>query len=351
MTTFLITGGCGFIGSHTCLSLLKRGYNLTIIDSNINSSVNVLERIYKIGQTENNHYINQITFIKGDIRNYELLKKIFIDAIHKKKPISAVIHFAGLKAVEESVKNPLLYWENNVFGSINLFKVMQLYDCKIIVFSSSATIYGNPKEKFFREDTTIKPLNPYGYTKLTIEKILKDIFISSNKEWKIANLRYFNPIGAHESGLIGENPLNIPNNLFPYICRVAFKKYKELKIFGSDWNTYDGTCIRDYIHVVDLAEAHCSALDYLIANKPTILNLNIGTGIGTSVLEMVNTFSKVNKIDIPYSFAERRAGDVPSIIADNKLAIKTLNWFPKRDLSEMCRDGWNWQINNPKGYS
>ena len=317
MATFLITGGCGFIGSHTCLSLLKRGYNLTIIDSNINSSVNVLERIYKIGQTENNHYINQITIIKGDIRNYELLKKIFI----------------------------------NVFGSINLFKAMQLYDCKIIVFSSSATIYGNPKEKFFREDTTINPLNPYGYTKLTIEKILQDIFISSNKEWKIANLRYFNPIGAHESGLIGENPLNIPNNLFPYICRVAFKKYKELKIFGSDWNTYDGTCIRDYIHVVDLAEAHCSALDYLIANKPTILNLNIGTGIGTSVLELVRTFSKVNKIDVPYSFAERRLGDVPSIVADNKLAIKTLNWFPKRDLSKMCRDGWNWQINNPKGYS
>ena len=215
MTTFLITGGCGFIGSHTCLSLLKKGYNLIIIDSNINSSQNVLGRIYKIGHIENNHYENQITFIKGDIRNYEILKKIFIDAIHKKKPISGVIHFAGLKAVEESVKNPLLYWENNVFGSINLFKAMKLYDCNIIVFSSSATIYGNPKEKFFREDTTIQPMNPYGYTKLTIEKILKDIFISSNKEWKIANLRYFNPIGAHESGLIGENPLNIPNNLFP----------------------------------------------------------------------------------------------------------------------------------------
>ena len=351
MITFLITGGCGYIGSHTCLSLLERGYNLIIIDSNINSSQNVLERIYKIGHIENNLYKNQITFIKGDIRNYELLKKIFIDAINKNRPISAVIHFAGLKAVEESVKNPLLYWDNNVYGSINLFKAMQSYDCKIIVFSSSATIYGNSKEKFSREDAAIQPMNPYGYTKLTIENILKDIFISSNNGWKIANLRYFNPVGAHESGLIGENPLNIPNNLFPYICRVANKNYKELKIFGNDWNTYDGTCIRDYIHVVDLAEAHCAALDYLIESEPKILNLNIGTGIGTSVLEMVRTFSKVNKIDVPYSFAERRPGDVPSIVADNKLAIKTLNWFPKRDLSEMCRDGWNWQINNPKGYS
>jgi len=350
MITFLITGGCGYIGSHTCLSLLERGYNLIIIDSNINSSQNVLERIYKIGHIENNLYKNQITFIKGDIRNYELLKKIFIDAINKNKPISAVIHFAGLKAVEESVKNPLLYWDNNVYGSINLFKAMQSYDCKIIVFSSSATIYGNSKEKFSREDAAIQPMNPYGYTKLTIENILKDIFISSNNGWKIANLRYFNPVGAHESGLIGENPLNIPNNLFPYICRVANKNYKELKIFGNDWNTYDGTCIRDYIHVVDLAEAHCAALDYLIESEPKILNLNIGTGIGTSVLEMVSTFSKVNKIDVPYSFAERRPGDVPSIVADNKLAIKTLNWFPKRDLSEMCRNGWNWQINNPKGY-
>ena len=350
MTTLLITGGCGFIGSHTCFSLLSRGYQLIVLDSNINSSEIVFKRIYQIGNNENKSFQNQITLIKGDLRNYELLNKIFSDSNDNNKPIKGVIHFAGLKAVEESFKKPLLYWDNNVFGSINLFKVMELFSCKIIVFSSSATIYGNASGMKIKEESIINPLNPYGYTKFTIERILNDIFNSSDKSWKIANLRYFNPIGAHESGLIGEDPINIPNNLFPYLCKVADKTYRELKIFGNDWDTNDGTCIRDYIHVMDLAEAHCAALDYLIKNKPKILNLNIGTGIGTSVLEMVNTFIKVNKVEVPFVFSKRRTGDVSSVIADNNLAIETLKWNKKRNLAVMCRDGWNWQVLNPKGY-
>ncbi len=350
MATLLITGGCGFIGSHTCLSLLKNKYHLIIIDSNINSSEIVLKRICRIGENENKCYQNQISFIKGDLRDYELLKKIFSDAYANNKTINGVIHFAGLKAVEESLKKPLMYWDNNVFGSINLFKVMDYFDCRTIVFSSSATIYGSATQKKINEDSSIIPVNPYGYTKFTIERILNDIFNSSNKSWKIANLRYFNPIGAHESGLIGEDPKNIPNNLFPYICRVADKTYKELKIFGKDWSTHDGTCIRDYIHVMDLADAHCAALDYLIKNDPVILCLNIGTGLGTSVLEMVNTFIKVNNIEVPFVFSKRRPGDVPSIVSDNSLAIKILNWSPKRDLAAMCKDGWKWQTLNPRGY-
>ena len=351
MKNLLITGGCGFIGSHTCLSLLERNFNVIVIDSNINSNDIVLKKIIDIGFLENKKYAKQLKFIKGDIRDFSLLDSIFSNAILNKKPVEGVIHFAGLKAVEESVKNPLLYWDNNLCGSINLFKVMQKYNCKNIVFSSSATLYGNSIKKLISENEKLNPCNTYGKTKLAIENILNELFVSSEEKWKIANLRYFNPIGAHSSGLIGENPSNIPNNLFPYICRVASGNLSQLQIFGKDWDTHDGTCIRDFIHVMDLADAHIAAINYLFDNDPEILNLNIGTGIGTSVLELVNTFIKVNEIDIPYVFTNRRKGDVKMVVADNRLAIKKLNWSSKRNLQDMCIDGWKWQKNNPNGFN
>ena len=352
MSTILITGGLGYIGSHTCLNLLKNGFDLVIIDSLINSSEKILKKITQtlIKTNGSKNKFGKYQFRKGDLKNTIWLNKIFNEFTSKNEDIDFVIHLAGLKSVEESTTEPLRYWEENLENTFSLVSAMKLNNCRKLIFSSSAMVYKPIHNKLIEETSPLQPYNPYGNSKLAIENLLRDIYKYDSANWKIAMLRYFNPVGAHESGLIGENPLNIPNNLFPYICRVANKNYKELKIFGNDWNTYDGTCIRDYIHVVDLAEAHCAALDYLIESEPKILNLNIGTGIGTSVLEMVSTFSKVNKIDVPYSFAERRPGDVPSIVADNKLAIKTLNWFPKRDLSEMCRNGWNWQINNPKGY-
>tara|TARA_Y100000589_G_scaffold312518_1_gene332949 strand:- start:2008 stop:3060 length:1053 start_codon:yes stop_codon:yes gene_type:complete len=350
MINLLVTGGCGFIGSHTCLSLLEREFNIIVIDSNINSNQLSLKKIIEIGEIKNKKFNNKLSFINGDIRDYELLDSIFLNSIKNKSPIDAVIHFAGLKAVEESMKNPLLYWDNNLCGSISLFKVMEKYGCSNIVFSSSATIYGNSRKKLISEDEELKPSNIYGETKLAIERVLEGLNVSSGNVWKIANLRYFNPIGAHETGLIGENPSSLPNNLFPYICKVAYGELERLNIFGNDWATPDGTCIRDFIHVVDLAEAHCATLVYLLKNKPTILNLNIGTGKGTSVLELVNTFMEVNKCKIPFAFTERREGDVPLVVADNKLALKLLDWFPKRDLIDMCKDGWKWQNNHPKGF-
>ena len=350
MKTLLVTGGCGFIGSHTCLSLLERNFNIIVIDSNINSKKISLERIIDIGLLENKEYAKKLTFIKGDIRDFSLLNNIFSNALLNKKPIEGVIHFAGLKAVEESLKDPLLYWDNNLCGSINLFKVMQKYGCQNIVFSSSATLYGNSLKKLIPENEVLKPCNTYGNTKLGIENILKELYVSSGGKWKIANLRYFNPIGAHPSGRIGENPSNLPNNLFPFICRVACGDLKELKIYGKDWDTPDGTCIRDFIHVMDLADAHIAALEYLFKNSPEVLNLNIGTGVGTSVLELVKTFIKVNQIDIPFVFTNRRKGDVKMVVADNKLAMRKLNWSPTRNITDMCLDGWRWQKNNPNGF-
>ena len=228
---------------------------------------------------------------------------------------------------------------------------MQKYKCQNIVFSSSATLYGNSSKKLISESSTTNPFNTYGKTKLSIENILQELFVSSGNKWKVANLRYFNPIGAHPTGIIGEHPSGIPNNLFPYICKVASKKLKELKIYGKNWDTSDGTCIRDFIHVMDLAEAHIAALNYLFANKPIVLNLNIGTGKGTTVLELVKTFISVNQCAIPFVFSSRRQGDVPVVVADNKLAIETLNWAPTRSLKDMCKDGWKWQKNNPNGFN
>ena len=257
---------------------------------------------------------------------------------------------AGLKSVEESIRKPLLYWDNNVIGTMNLLKIMKKFDCKTIVFSSSATIYGVVSSDPIDEKCKINPNNPYGHTKAAIEFMLKGIFESSKDKWRIANLRYFNPIGAHDSSLIGENPSDDPNNLFPIICNVAQGKYEELKIFGNDWPTLDGTCVRDYIHVMDLAEAHTSALDFLLSNKSQLIDLNIGTGIGTSVLELVEKFSKVNNCSVRFSFSGRRQGDAPVVIANNNKAISVLNWKPKRNLEEMCKNGWEWKKNNPLGY-
>ena len=343
MSNILVTGGTGFIGSHTCLELIQSNYKVKIIDSLDNSSIFALNRIKKICELKNLNIENNISFLKADLRNFELINNLFKEEKEKNQPILGVIHFAGLKSVGESIKNPLKYWDNNLISTINLLKAMNINDCRNIVFSSSATIYGNVNKKLICEDHGFNPMNPYGQTKLSIERLLHDIYKSNSDGWNIANLRYFNPIGAHKSGLMGESPIGNPNNIFPIILKVASGTVPELKIFGNDWPTNDGTGIRDYIHVMDLAEGHLSALEYLF-------DLNLGTSKGTSVLELVDCFQEVNNIKIPYSFVERRRGDSARVVADNKLAKKLLSWFPKRSLSNMCQDGWNWMKLNPNGY-
>ncbi len=349
MSTILITGGAGFIGSHTCIVLLKQGFNLIILDSLVNSSNKVINKIKKIsGLKELN---DKLVLIKGDIRDTNLLSKIFKDSTRNHKPIEAVIHFAGLKSVKESILNPLIYWDVNVSGSLNLLKVMEEHKCFTLIFSSSATIYGLPKNLPILENAEIKPFNIYGETKATVEKILIDIANNNKSQnWRIATLRYFNPVGAHPSGLIGEYPLGEPNNLFPYICQVGIGKIKKLKIFGNDWATHDGTGVRDYIHVMDLADAHVATLKFLKNFSKKLIHLNIGTGRGLSVLEIVKKFEEVNKISIPYSFTKKREGDIGIYYADNQNAIKTLDWKPKYNVEEMCRDSWRWQKYNPYGY-
>ena len=348
----LVTGGAGFIGSHTCLALLEKGYEITVIDTYINSNKESLERVLDLFK-KNNKVENldiDMDIEIADIRDEKILDKLFFRYRNFGKPIQAVIHFAGLKSVKESVLNPLLYWDVNVNGSINLLRVMDRYDCRTIVFSSSATIYGLSNDLSLKENTEIKPINPYGRTKVVIEQILNDIYNANNDKWKIANLRYFNPIGAHPSGMIGEAPIGIPSNIFPYITQVAAGILDELTIFGNNWPTLDGTCIRDYIHVMDLAEGHISALEYLNKGENKIVNLNLGTGLGTSVLELIHTFEKVNNLTISKNFSHRRIGDSCRVIADNSLALSCLKWSPKRDLEKMCLDGWKWQSLNPEGY-
>lgn len=349
MSHILITGGTGYIGSHTCLILLLSGFEVTIIDSNFNSSSKVINSLINLGKIYNQDFINKINFFKGSILDELLLDSIFKQSKLKSKPIKSVIHFAGFKAVGESFKNPIKYWQNNLNGSISLFKIMNLNECRNIVFSSSATVY-SPKNSFpVSENGIIAPSNPYGQNKLAIERLLEDIS-NSDERWKIISLRYFNPVGAHSSGTIGEDPVGIPNNLFPFICQVALGKIKRLSIFGKNWPTKDGTCLRDYIHVMDLSEAHKSALELLFKMKENFLALNIGNGIGISVMEVINSFEKNNNCKIPYSFVEKRKGDIPILVANNKKALSLLNWIPKRDINEMCRDAWNWQKKNPDGY-
>ena len=328
----LVTGGCGFIGSHTCVELLNNNYEVVIIDNLSNSKEDVIEKIEKITN-------KKARFYKGDACDKELLNKIFGE--HN---IDAVIHFAGFKAVGESVTKPLMYYHNNLLSTINLCEVMKEHNCKKIVFSSSATVYGKPKELPIKEDFPLSTTNPYGTTKLMIEMILKDLYIS-DKSWSIAVLRYFNPIGAHKSGLLGENPNDIPNNLMPYIVKVATKELPILSVFGNDYDTHDGTGVRDYIHVVDLAKGHIKAIEK-VSKDEGIDYYNLGTGHGYSVLDLVNTFSKVNNIEVKYKIVDRRPGDIDACFADPTKAKKELNWEAEKNIEEMCKDAYNFVINN-----
>ena len=321
----LVTGGTGYIGSHTVVELLSNGYDVIIIDNLVNSKIEVVDKLKKLTNKE-------FTFIKGDVCDYELLTKIFDD-----NKIDAVIHFAGLKAVGESVEKPLEYYENNVGSTLNLVKVMKEHNCKNIVFSSSATVYGTPKTLPIKEDFPLSTTNPYGTTKLVNEWILSDIYKSDN-EWKVTLLRYFNPIGAEKSGLLGEDPKDIPNNLMPYIVRVAVGKLDHLSVFGNDYPTHDGTGVRDYIHVVDLAKGHVKALEN---NINGLFIYNLGTGKGYSVLDLVNTFEKVNNVKIPYEIVGRRAGDVAECYADPTKAEQELHWKAQLGIDEMCMDSYN----------
>jgi UDP-glucose 4-epimerase len=335
--TVLITGGAGYIGSHTCLQLLAAGYEIVVVDNLSNSSEESLHRVRNISG-------KKLTFINTDICNKRAMRALFQQ--HK---IIAVIHFAGLKAVGESTDKPQLYYDNNVGGSLVLFDVMAEYDVKTIVFSSSATVYGDPALVPIKEDFPLSATNPYGRTKLMIEDILRDLH-ASDETWRIGLLRYFNPIGAHPSGLIGEDPNGMPNNLLPYVSQVAVGKLATLKVFGNDYATHDGTGVRDYIHVMDLADAHVATLDYLLKNE-TMITLNLGTGNGYSVLDVVNTFAKVSAKKVPYVFLPRRQGDVAINFADAGLAKKLLGWAASRNLEQMCTDAWRWQSSNPDGYS
>ena len=348
MKKILITGGLGFIGSHICVSLIEKNYSICIVDSLVNSEEDNLLSIKKICYLSNNFPKDRITFFKGDIKDKRFLMNIFEKANDEKQPIEAVIHLAGLKSVKESIEEPLEYWETNVFGSMILVEVMTKYNCKKIVFSSSATIYKPITNELINENSELGPISPYGSTKLAVENMLRDLIKSQSNEWRIINLRYFNPVGAHISGILGENPKGCPNNLFPILLKVASGEYEKLSIFGNDWPTHDGTCIRDYIHVMDLAEAHISALNFILKSSPFCINLNIGTGKGKSVLEVVETFKKVNRCEFKYSFNSRRQGDSPYVVADNRLALSKLDWKPKRNIDDMCRDAWNWKLKSKK---
>lgn len=332
----LVTGGCGYIGSHTVIQLLNAGEQVLILDNLSNSKLQVIDRITQIAG-------KSPEFIQGDIRDRELLKKLF--AHHS---ISSVIHFAGLKAVGESVQKPLLYYENNVAGSIVLFEEMAAAGVKSIVFSSSATVYGDPQFLPLTEDHPIAPTNPYGQNKAMIEVILKDLYIA-DPSWKVILLRYFNPVGAHASGLIGEDPAGIPNNLMPFVAQVAVGKLKQLSIFGSDYDTPDGTGVRDYIHVEDLASGHLAALRYLKTHDGLQV-MNLGTGHGTSVMEMIAAFEKASGKQIAYQIVGRRPGDIASCYADCSAASSKLGWSAQFGIEQMCNDAWRWQSQNPKGY-
>ena len=330
----LVTGGCGYIGSHTCVELLEAGYDVVIVDNLSNSKKEVIKKIEKISGKE-------VKFYKVDVCNYKKMDQIFIE-----EKIDAVIHFAGFKAVGESVSKPLMYYRNNLDSTLTILEIMQKHNCKNFVFSSSATVYGKPNSLPITEDFPLHTTNPYGTTKLMIERILNDLYTSDNT-WSIAILRYFNPIGAHKSGLIGENPNGIPNNLMPYIVKVATKELKELSIYGDDYDTIDGTGVRDYIHVVDLAKGHIKAIEKVLKDKG-IDAYNLGTGKGYSVLEIVNTFKKVNNIDVPYKIVSRRPGDIDACYASTKKANKLLNWKAELEIEEMCRDSYNYVIKNKK---
>ena len=332
----LVTGGAGYIGSHSCLELLNSGHQVVVVDNLSNSKEESLRRVERITG-------KSIEFHKVDLLDFKSLDKVF-----SKNGFDAVIHFAGLKAVNESVQMPLLYYWNNIIGTLNLCAVMNRHKVKSIVFSSSATVYGDPKTVPITEDFPVQTTNPYGRTKLMIEEILRDMRLADH-EWNVILLRYFNPVGAHESGEIGEDPSDIPNNLFPFITQVGIGKLEKLSVFGGDYPTIDGTGVRDYIHVVDLAEGHVKALEKL-ETKPGVAVYNLGTGTGYSVLQVIEAFEKAAGVTIPYEIVERRSGDVAVCYADPSLANRELGWQVKRDLQQMCADGWRWQTKNPNGF-
>ena len=332
----LITGGAGFIGSHTCVEMLNSGKDVVVIDNLDNSSAESIKRVEKITG-------KRISFYENDVCDKEALRKIF-----KNESIEAVIHFAGLKAVGESVREPIRYYDNNLISTLSLIEVMNEFGVKNIVFSSSATVYGVAKTMPLKEDMPTGAINPYGRTKLFIEEILKDLCVA-DKQWCVALLRYFNPIGAHKSGLIGEDPKGIPNNLMPYISQVAVGKLEKLHVFGNDYKTVDGTGVRDYIHVVDLAVGHVKAIDWALKNTGCEA-INLGTGNGVSVLQLRDAFVKATGVDIPYVIDPRRPGDPDEVYADASKAKKMLGWEAKYGIEEMCEDTWRWQKNNPDGY-
>lgn len=332
----LVTGGAGYIGSHTVVELDKAGYEVVILDDFSNSSPEVLRRLTTITG-------KKFPFYEGSILDHDFLTEVF-----SKEKIDCVIQFAGFKAVGESVVKPLEYYHNNITGTLVLLDVMRNFGVKNIIFSSSATVYGMNNTVPFKEGMPTSATNPYGYTKVMLEQILNDVAFA-DKEWSVTNLRYFNPIGAHESGLIGENPNGVPNNLMPYITQVAVGKLPQLSVFGDDYDTHDGTGVRDYIHVVDLARGHVLAVKDNIGN-PGAKVYNLGTGIGYSVLDLVHAFMKENNVEIPYKICPRRAGDIATCYADASRAKEVLGWVAEKDLNDMVRDSWNWQKNNPQGY-
>jgi UDP-glucose 4-epimerase len=336
MSTILVTGGAGYIGSHTVVELLNAGHQVLIVDNLCNSSIAVLERIHKLA---NPHF----RFVQADVRDGAALNRLFAE-----QAIDGVIHFAGLKAVGESVSQPVRYFDNNVGSTLALLQAMDRAGVRRIVFSSSATVYGDPQQVPITEDSCLQVTNPYGRTKLMCEDILRDLQVSDPR-WQVAILRYFNPVGAHISGLIGEHPNGIPNNLMPFITQVAVGQREFLSIFGRDYPTPDGTGVRDYIHVVDLAQGHLAALHYL-QTQQTSITVNLGTGQGVSVQELADTFARVTGVPVPYRFVDRRPGDVAACYADTTLAREALGWQAQLGVERMCQDAWRWQSQNPKGY-
>ena len=344
----LLTGGAGFIGSHIALLLLERGYDVLIFDSFANSSSNVIERIENF--LDNKALKYKLRVINGDIRDKKILDSIFLKCVKENKPIEVVIHLAGVKSVVESLTNPLYYWDVNVSGTLNLLLTMKEYQCYSLVFSSSATIYGLSDYVPILEEQKISPITPYGQTKVAVENLFYDLYKSNVNLWKICSLRYFNPVGAHPSGLIGEDPRGIPNNLFPFITQVAIGRQKSLSVYGDDWETEDGSGIRDYIHIIDLAEGHLASIDYLNTSESCLEFINLGSGKGYSVYQIIQQFELSTGCRIPFSIESRRDGDVAVSYADISKAKRLLSWTPKRSLEQICLDGWNWQMKNPNGY-
>jgi UDP-glucose 4-epimerase len=358
LANLLITGGAGFIGSHTCLTLLESGHRLLVLDSFANSSPEPLRRVAELAglpawqQRSDDHWSagERLTVLRGDVRQPADLERAFAAAAGSGGgPVTAVVHFAGLKAVAESVAAPLRYWDVNVGGSRCLLEAMGRAGCRTLVFSSSATLSGHPDRVPIPETAAVRPINPYGHSKAAAEQMLADV-AASEAGWRIGRLRYFNPVGAHPSGRIGEDPSGPPSNLFPSVCQVAVGREPRLRVFGGDWRTGDGTAVRDYIHVMDLAEGHAAALDLLLHEPPQLLTLNLGSGRGHSVLEVVRAFEAASGRPVPYELHPRRQGDSAVSVADATEARRRMGWLTRRSLATICADGWAWQSANPGGY-